>query len=222
MTITDRLIKLDPTLKVYNEGEWSKTVSEYSAFNDAGVECEVGEFLYSTVRVLKPDWVLETGTHKGIGASYMALALKDNNKGKLDTIEFLPELYKRACDRFHDLELTNEIDTHLIDVRLVNPHDKQYQLILLDTEPQTRFGELVKFFPNLAPGGFVFIHDLNRHMGQQPNEEHGFGWPFGVLPKEINEWVRNGELLPLYFPTPRGLTGFYKRHEGDYNWNKGV
>src|SRR3990167_4430480 len=99
MTITERLMALDPTLQIHNEGEWGKTITEYSAFNDAGVECETGEFLYSMVRILKPDRVLETGTHWGIGMSYLGMGLKDNKKGKLDTVEFLPEIYNRAVKR---------------------------------------------------------------------------------------------------------------------------
>ena len=67
-------------------------------------------------------------------------------------------------------------------------------------------------------GGFVFIHDLHRHMSQEPHEKF-FGWPFGELPKQVKDWVKDGELRPFHFPTPRGLTGFYKASEGDYNWH---
>jgi len=54
MSVTSRIVKLDGILKIHNEGEWgtNKTTSKYSAFNDAGIECETGEFLYSMVRIL--------------------------------------------------------------------------------------------------------------------------------------------------------------------------
>ena len=81
--LSERMMALDNTLRLHNEGEWSKTVSTYSAFNSGGVENEVGEFLYSLIRMIKPDNVLETGTHLGVGASYMGFALKDNFKGRL-------------------------------------------------------------------------------------------------------------------------------------------
>jgi len=219
MNITNRLLELDPTLELHDEGEWSKTVSEYSAFNDAGVECEVGEFLYSLVRILKPAHVLETGTHWGIGASYMGMACKDNAKGQVDTIEFLREIYERADARFKKLELSPAFVNNLfMDARAFDPGDKKYGLILLDTEPQTRFGELVKFFDNLEDGGFVFIHDLHRHMQQVENAEHGFAWPFGPIPEIIIETVNANNLRPFHFGNPRGLTGFYKPHPGDYKW----
>lgn len=226
MNITQRLMELDPTLTLHNEGRWSTPLDRldpgYTSFNDAGVETETGEFLYAMTRILKPTHALETGTHWGIGTAYIASALKDNTKGLLDTIEFLPEIYREAADRVQKLELTSQVRMHLQDVKDFEPkaHGVNfYQLILLDTEPQTRFAELLKFFPYLDEGGFVFIHDLHRHMHQIRNDEHGFAWPYGPLPQEIKDLVTQGKLRPIHFPTPRGLTGFYKVAPGDYNFN---
>lgn len=223
MNITQRLLELDPTLTRHNEGHWDKpfdpTSQSFSSFNDAGIEVETGEFLYSFVRMLKPDWVLETGTHIGVGAAYMGTALKDNNRGHLETVEFLPEIHRRAIKRIFDLNLINEVTCKLGDVAEFTPlQGQKYKLILLDTEPQTRFAELIKFFPYLEDGGFVFIHDLHRHMHQIPNEEHGFAWPYGKIPQEMTDLVASGKLRPFHFSTPRGLTGFYKTHPEDYKW----
>jgi hypothetical protein len=227
MNITEKLMAMDPTLVQHNEGHWNEQYIEvpgggtvgYSSFNDAGVEIEVGEFLYAMVRVLKPSHVLETGTHWGIGSAYMGQALKDNFSGSLDTLEFLPEIHERAKQRFAALDLLGVINPILMDAGKFNPTAEfPYQMMLLDTEPQTRFNELVRFFDCLTPGGYVFIHDLHRHMHQIENEEHGFAWPFGEIPAIIKEWVSRGVLRPFHFPTPRGLTGFYKPREDDYNW----
>ena len=235
MNITHRLLELDKTLHLHNEGEWGNTTLNYSAFNDAGVECEVGEFLYSLVRVLKPKRVLETGTHKGIGASYMGVGLLDNGFGELDTIEFLPEIHAEAHQRIKTMGLETIVHCNLIDAANFKPptdirgsdwsdgdYVKKkmgiYQLILLDTEPQTRFAELLKFYPYLQGGGFLFIHDLHRHMHQIANNDHGFAWPFGKIPEAIAKLVKTGEIRPFHLPTPRGLTGFYKASEDDYDW----
>lgn len=217
MNITSQLLQLDNTLVLHNEGEWSRTISYYSAFNDAGVECETGEFLYSMVRILKPENVLETGTHWGIGASYLGMGLFYNNRGHLDTLEFLPEIHKVASGRIVKLGLSNFVTCHLGDARLFIP-SHSYKLIFLDTEPQTRFGELIRFYDYLEPGGFVFIHDLHQHMHQIENTEHGFAWPFGPIPEYVKELVKSGQLRPFHFETPRGLTGFYRIHESDYKW----
>lgn len=213
MNVTEKLMELDPNLKLYNEGKGQG----YTSFNDAGVETEVGEFLYAMTRILKPSLVLETGTHVGVGSAYMGQALKDNNFGKLHTVEFLPEIHTQAVQRFKQLELDDYIVARLADAKDLLPYSN-YQLILLDTEPQTRFAEMVRFVDYLDEGGFVFIHDLHRHMHQIPNQEHGFAWPFGEIPKKIKDWVKNDVLRPFHFPTPRGLTGFYKASKEDYKW----
>lgn len=215
--ITKKLLELDSTLTLHNEGEWSNGGSEFSAFNDAGLEAEVGEFLYSLIRVLKPDRILETGTHVGVGASYLGMGLKNNNKGVLDTVEFLPELHKQAIERIKKMGLEYYVNLYLQDVKDFKA-EGEYGFILLDTEPQTRFAEFEKFYPYLKDGGFVFIHDLHRHMHQIPNMEHGFAWPFGILPTFLRERVHDGSVKPFHLPTPRGLCGFYKTSKEDYQW----
>ena len=217
MNITDYICSLDPSLTIHNEGEWSHTHSNYSAFNDAGVEIETGEFLYSLIRILKPSNVLETGTHWGIGSSYMGMALKDNGSGHLDTVEFIPEIYNVALKRIIKLGLAENVQCHLMDVANFEPN-KVYQFVLLDTEPQTRFAEFVKFYEFVAPGGFIFIHDLHRHMHQIDVPQHDFAWPYGPVPFEMKRLYANGQIRPIHFSTPRGLTGFYKVHPEDYKW----
>lgn len=223
MDVTKRLLELDPTLQRHNEGFWNEPYDPekkgFSSFNDAGIEVETGEFLYGFTRILKPNRILETGTHWGVGASYMGMALKENGEGQLDTIEFLPEIHKIAKERIVKLGLEVQVLCHFGDVKDFNPpSDLKYKLILLDTEPQTRFAELVKFYENLEEGGFIFIHDLHQHMHQIPNEEHGFAWPYGKIPAEMTKLVKSGKLRPMHFSTPRGLTGFYKPSKNDYAW----
>lgn len=221
MNTTDWLLENDPSLEKHSEGEWSGMVGsdKWSAFNDGGIECETGEFFYGLIRLIKPDQILETGTHKGIGASYMAKALLDNGSGHLRTVEFLPELYNEALTRIRTLNLEDYVTNVFGDVRSEQATDNFYDLILLDTEPDLRFGELVQFYRSLKPGGFVFIHDLHRHMSQEKvNDDHPPGWPFGEIPNWIKELVSVGELRPFHITTPRGFTGFYKTHPGDYRW----
>lgn len=256
--ITNKLLKLDKTLSLYMEGNWDVDLADgmtkphkhplylnevgqgnYISFNDAGVECEVGEFLYGLVRTMKPTKVLETGTHLGIGASYLGMGLKANGFGKLDTIEFLPELHERAKKRIETLKLNDFVSLHREDAAVFDPlydnpltgsdfsdadyvaqRRRVYDIVFLDTEPEIRFSELTRYFEYTKYGGFILVHDLHRHLSQEDNKEHGFGWPFGELPKRVKDMFKNDLLRPMHFPTPRGLSMFYKVHPNDYQWRK--
>lgn len=207
-------MQLDRTLNIQDE----PTEHGYHCFNLGGVECEVGEFLYGLVRLMQPKHILETGTHHGIAASYMAMALKDNKLGHLDTIEFMLENFTVAIERFAFLEITEQLTAYIMPVEKFVYPTFYYQLILLDTEPDIRFSELLRFYHLLDEGGYIFIHDLAGNMSQEPNSEHGFGWPFGEVPEEIKQLVKEDRLRPFHFRNPRGLTGFYKPRKEDYKW----
>jgi predicted O-methyltransferase YrrM len=228
MQVTDDIARV-LGLKIHNEGHWDEeyvavpgagTVA-YTSFNDAGVECEVGEFLYAMVRVLKPYHILETGTHWGMSTMYMASACRDNGHGIVETLEFSTPNYLKADDHFRQSGLKPYIINHPADVTKWQPKNgRQYQLALLDTEPQLRFAEFVRFFDYVVQGGFIFIHDLHRHMGQVDNSEHGYAWPWGKIPPFMIEMYEKQQIRPFHLPTPRGLTGFYKVAEGDHKWQR--
>ena len=56
-------MRINLDILTVDEGKWDKRSTDYQAYNSGGVEVEVGELLYSFVRVLKPKRVFETGTH---------------------------------------------------------------------------------------------------------------------------------------------------------------
>ncbi len=124
----------DPTLSIVSEGTWDKVESQYSAYNSGGVEMEIGDFLYGMVRVLKPKHILETGTHWGISASYMGLALKDNGFGHLDSYEVYIGNFEDSNKRFKTLGIDEYVTCHLEDFRAAKPPDR-YELMFLDSEP---------------------------------------------------------------------------------------
>jgi predicted O-methyltransferase YrrM len=215
MKLTDDLVQRSNGM-IQLHPEVSDNTGKFLMFDDGGVEAEVGEFLYGIVRLLKPAHILETGTYTGISSMYMAQALKDNGSGGLDTFEIELQHKTRAEELWKKVgvqEFVRCIHADARKVSLTEPSD----LMFLDSEPGIRFDELVRFFPFLNPGGFVFIHDLHRHMSQQPNDMF-FGWPYGELPKQIINWVNDDELRPIHFPTPRGFMGFYKPDPRDFKW----
>lgn len=191
----------------------------YKCFNTGGVEVEVGEFLYGFVRMIKPIYILETGTHKGVSASYMGLAMKENAlSGRLDTIEYEEQNYKEARDLFEKLGIQDYIYGYKSLVEQFYPNN-QYDLLFLDTEPGLRYKELIRFYPFLKEGGFALIHDLPRGFCKgniNPDHPEFIDWPWGPVPDEIKTWLKEGKLVKWHFPTPREICGFYKVRKDDY------
>lgn len=218
--ITEYLMTKDPTLVEQPE----PTNHQYTMFNDGGVETAVGEFLYGLVRMMRPEYVLETGTHKGISSSYIGQALKDNKKGILTTVEIEKEHIRTSEERWNRIGIHEYI---CVDKEISTEYDVEYDcdLMFLDTEPFLRFKELRRFFPKLRPGGYVFIHDTPRNICQgnvNPDHPEFKSWPFGDINQEVKDWVKDHDLVPFMFETPRGLMGFYKRHPSDFNfWKEG-
>lgn len=195
--------------------------NSYSMINTGGVECEVGEFLFGMVRVLKPQNICETGTHLGVSSSYLASALRANGFGKLTTIEYTKEFIQKSQELWIRLGLSDWIDTVQGLSYDFDPKGTMYDLMFLDTEVDIRLKELVKFYPNLKEGGFVLIHDMPYDLAQNthnPDHPDTDPWPIGPIPKEIINWVKNGKLQHMFFPNPRGMMGFYKTKVSEYKW----
>lgn len=220
MNPTQYMLDKDNTLHKHNEGTWIGSDSKYSSFNSSGVEIEVGEFLYAMVRLLKPLYVLETGTCEAISASYIGIALRENALGQLHTFEISPDYHKKATERLDTFRLRGYVTCYLQDVDEYKP-SVQYELMFLDSEPERRFKEVVNFFPYLKQGGYIFVHDLPRTLCQgnvnpdHPNFKH---WPFGEIPEQIKNWLKDDDLRMFHFDAQRSLTGFYRPHSTDYRW----
>lgn len=225
-TITDQIEKMSKGL-LTSEPEYGEDRG-YRMFNDGGVECETGEFLFGLVRLTKPRYIFETGTHLGVSAAYMAAALQANspngihseNYGRITTVEFNEGNHKKSVRLFERLGLGMYTNSRLADVKDIEP-DEQIDILFLDTEPNLRFAEFERFFDQVKPGGLILIHDLHPGMsqdGKNPDHPDEIGWPYGPIPAEMKKRVQYGEARPVHFRTPRGLTMFYKVAEGDYVW----
>lgn len=87
---------------ILNEADVHPHVTEekanlFEAADGGSTEYEVLNWIYSTIRALKPGSVLETGAWEGLGTVALAKACKLNGFGKVHSLEFsLP-----ACVRLH-------------------------------------------------------------------------------------------------------------------------
>lgn len=177
----------------------------YHMADDGGVECEIGEFLYGLVRMMKPNNILETGLYSAISAIYMAQAVKDNGIGHIDDIEWEEFHIRRSKERLIKMDLNKLISIHHISSLNFVPN-VQYELMNLDSEPQLRYKELDKFWQYLKPGGIIVIHDLSWDMGTGNKAWEGL--------ELIKDKIKNHELTVIHFVTPRGLTLMRKTNYG--------
>jgi predicted O-methyltransferase YrrM len=217
-TLTSQLFELGKGI-IEKLPEVSDNTGKFSMANDGGVEIEVGEFLYGVTRVLKPTNILETGTYTGISSMYIAQGLKDNNFGQLITLE-TSAIHKEQAEKLWDQVGIIPFVTCQLVSSLEFKTELQFDLIFLDSEPEFRFKELVKFYNNLKLGGFLFIHDLPPTFCQgNINSDHPEfkDWPFGTVPEQMKQWIKEDKLRPFSFPSPRGFVGFYKTNKEDYH-----
>lgn len=216
MSVTKELFELAQGMITKSPEVLDNEDRRYEMVDTGAVEVEVGEFLYGLTRLIKPIQVLTTGVFTGVSDMYIAKGLLDNGYGYTTALEIEQTHLDRARELWKKTQVIDHIQSQRIPSLDFQPKDDDfYQLMFLDSEPHLRFAELVKFYDHLTPGGFVLIHDLHNHLSQQPNEEHGFGSPFGRLPIELDHWIMDGSLKPWYFPNPRGMVGFQKRKGGE-------
>ena len=154
MSITDKIVEKAKDIEVNPDYE-SFTVKpepgvpEYSRFNSGGVSVEEGELLYSLVRIIKPDLIFDSGTYMGISATYMAMGLKDNKKGRIITTEPHTTSTKEAQKLFKALELESFIEVSEERTENYEISGKKFDMVFLDSEPLIRFNELIKLWPYL-------------------------------------------------------------------------
>jgi len=212
MDITDYV--LSKTNRIKPEPE--VTNNDYQMMNTGGTEVEVAEFLYSLVRLNKPETVVETGTHLGISSLYMALGLEKNGKGTLTTYEVIESLRQQSVALWNDVGVSHRINSRL-QPSLSAYESEPIDLLFLDSEPQFRFDEFLHFWPRVTSGGFILIHDLHYTLGKSglthDDPVGGPGmkdWPYGPWREKLGVFVQEHDVQILFPPSPRGFTVMQK------------
>jgi hypothetical protein len=87
----------------------------FEAYNTGTTELDLLNWLHATVRVLKPDAVLETGAANGIGTTALASACRLNGFGKIHSVELDPDLCSRLDGLLKHLGLRDFVEIHCED-----------------------------------------------------------------------------------------------------------
>jgi len=87
----------------------------FEVADGGSTEYEVLNWLHSTIRVLKPQLVLETGAWEGFGTTALAHACKLNGFGKVHSLEVLPPQCVRLQTVLEEEHLLKWVEVHCVD-----------------------------------------------------------------------------------------------------------
>jgi predicted O-methyltransferase YrrM len=165
-------------------------VELWSAPDAMSSECEVTDFIYALVRLLKPEVVLETGCFLGVTSVAIGRALATNGFGRLVTCDleadFVAGLRTKASSLHLPIECIHAESTEVIagltsvDIAFV---DSGYD----------RAAEVTALIPKMSRFGIIALHDTAPHQWQVEDE-----------------YFESQGLRCLYMNTPRGLSLFQK------------
>lgn len=85
---------------------------QWKSYVDGGTEVDLGPFLTSLVRLLKPHQVLETGTYYGTSAIALGKGCRDNGMGIVRTVETNRDRVIEARNRLTAEGLTDWVSVH--------------------------------------------------------------------------------------------------------------
>lgn len=115
--------------------------------------------LYWLLRDMKPETVIETGTHRGLTSLYMAHALMDNQKGHLYTADPFEWGQRANFDKFP--EMSDRITFFKTEGRqMIDTLDKiDFAFIDGYHEVKDVVPEIENLLPRLTSGAIVIFHD---------------------------------------------------------------
>jgi predicted O-methyltransferase YrrM len=158
-------------------------------------EIEVSQFIGSLVRVIQPEFVLETGTYHGHTAFEIAGALSKNGHGEVHSIEANTKNFNQAklnLDHYSQWEdLTPLTIFHMNTMKYTPP--KKIDFAFFDSWQEGRHEEFLRYHAmgKLLPGAIVAFHDSAPHHQ--------------VLRLVEEYLIDEGYIKAIQFFTPRGL-----------------
>lgn len=167
-------------------------------FDSQTTEVEVLDFLKTLVTTVKPKLIVETGTFLGHGTVKLAEGARENGFGRVITIEFDPDIRKRALERFASSGLSAWIESRL-ESSLDTLIDGTIDLLYSDSHLANREAEIRRLLPQLNSGGLLVIHDASSH--------------FRVVREAALRMEAEGLISTVLLPTPRGVV-IAQRREG--------
>lgn len=161
----------------------------FSMNSRVGSETEVHRFLKALTVMLKPNFILETGTYEGDGTIAFAEGVVQNGFGRVVTLERSPDLAKTAH---------RKLSGYPVEVVTCNSLEyipaEQIDILFLDSKRTLRREEFLRFRPFLHSKSLIIWHDSSYRV-----QNH-------AVFDAVNELYEAGVIDRLLLPTPRGIT----------------
>lgn len=179
--------------------EYLKFVDEIEKDVQQDDSSSLGEklIIYSIIRAIKPSVCVETGTHKGKTALYIAQALYDNKKGHLWTAENNDRFAEESIRYFSRYpELSEFITFEKIkgeDLKIkIDGISAQIDFAFIDSfhEKEVVLAEIKALFPQLSKHAIVIFHDCDIESGSQNG---------------VNQAIEKAGLKTLWMPTQNNI-----------------
>lgn len=177
--------------------DWCKHPEYWHSPDSEATEIEVSEFIGSLVRLIQPEYVVETGTYHGHTTYQIGAALEDNGHGRLVSVDndraALAEAFKNIAEMEGFRE--NPLPVTILDANSMEfIPDQDIDFAFFDSWQEGRIEEYTRFYSmgRLKPGTIVAFHDTAPHHQVRKT----------ILPLE---GIGEGELSIIDFHTPRGL-----------------
>ncbi|KZB79180.1 O-methyltransferase [Amycolatopsis regifaucium] len=124
---------------------------------------EIGLLLYSAVRSIKPDVVVELGTSYGFSTLHIAAAMRDNGHGTVFTSEIDPRKARDASWNFTAAGLHSHVRLLLGDAATsLKGFGEQVDLVYLDSWVGSYLDALTVLRPALRPGAQIYANSTRR------------------------------------------------------------
>jgi predicted O-methyltransferase YrrM len=167
----------------------------WTSLDQDSTENEVSEMLAGLVRAIQPEYVVETGTAYGVTTMLLGAALKQNGHGRLVSLDTDGQMIENARKGVREFE--NLIGDIPVEIRQQNSMDfvpdQDIDFAFFDSWQEGRHLEYSRYkeLGRIKSGTIIAFHDTAPHHQ--------------VL-KHIKALEEAGEVRPIYFRTPRGVT----------------
>ena len=175
--------------------DWQLHPEYWHSPDSEATETEVSEFIGALVRLIQPEFVLETGTYHGHTTYQIGLALADNGHGRVVSVDSDRAAIAEANKNIAFLESMGEDNLPITILHMNSMEytpDQDIDFAFFDSWQEGRVEEFLRFYSmgRLYKGTIVAFHDTAPHH---------------QVRKTILPLVDLKRLSIIDFHTPRGL-----------------